>query len=55
MSQDAPEIDTFLVAQQRRNAQEFGIMAPKRGVSCTPENTSIQFLKLLKDYLYQSK
>ena len=30
-------------------------MAPKRGVSCTPETTSIQFLKLLKDYLDQSK
>ena len=30
-------------------------MAPKRGVSCTPESTSIQFLKLLKDYLEQSK
>ena len=30
-------------------------MAPKRGVSCTPESVSIQFLKLLKDYLEQSK
>ena len=30
-------------------------MAPKKGVSCTPHVTSIQFLKLLKDYLEQSK
>lgn len=30
-------------------------MAPKKGVSCTPETISVQFLKLLKDYLQQSK
>ena len=41
--------------QRKRNASEFGLMAPKKGVSCTPESTSIQFLKLLKDYLEQSR
>ena len=30
-------------------------MAPQKGISCTPESTTVQFLKLLKDYLDQSK
>ena len=55
MSQAAPDVQAYLVVQQRRNAREFGLMAPKKGVSCTPHVTSIQFLKLLKDYLEQSK
>ena len=55
MSQDAPDLDTFMIVKERRDKQEFGIMAPKKGISCTPESTSIQFLKLLKDYLEQSK
>ena len=55
MSTEAPDVEAFLIVQQKRNAHEFGKMAPKRGVSCTPESTSIQFLKLLKDYLDQSK
>jgi uncharacterized protein YjiS (DUF1127 family) len=38
-----------------RNALEFGVMAPKKGVSCVPASVSMKFLKLLKDYLEQSK
>ena len=51
----APDIDTFMVMQQKRNKTEFGLLAPQKGVSCTPESTSIQFLKLLRDYLVQSQ
>ena len=55
MSQMAPDVDTFIVFQEQRNRKEFGMMAPKKGVSCTPQGTCIKFLKLLKDYLEQSK
>jgi len=41
--------------QRMLNAQEFGIMAPKKGVNCVPASVSMKFLKLLKDYLEQSK
>jgi len=41
MSQDAPDLDTFMIVKERRDKQEFGIMAPKKGISCTPESTSI--------------
>ena len=51
MSQDAPDVDTFMIVKERREKNEFGLMAPKKGISCTPESVSIQFLKLLKDYL----
>mmetsp|Transcript_600 Transcript_600/g.796 ORF Transcript_600/g.796 Transcript_600/m.796 type:complete len:97 (-) Transcript_600:1475-1765(-) len=51
MSFAAPELDTFFVLQDQRNRKEFGKLAPQRGVSCTPEGTTVQFLKLLKDYL----
>lgn len=55
MSMAAPDVDTFIFVQERRNKQEFGLLAPQKGVSCTPDGTSIQFLKLMKDYLEQSK
>ena len=70
MRQTAPDIEAFLIVQKMRNAQEFGIMAPKKGVNCFPASASIQFIKyvkknaqnfslllfrLLKDYLEQSK
>jgi len=34
-----------------RNAQEFGIMAPKKGVNCFPASASIQFIKYVKKRL----
>ena len=43
------------MVQDQRNKKEFGKLAPQKGVSCTPEGTTVQFLKLLKDYLDQSK
>ena len=55
MSINAPDVDTFMVVQEHRNHKEFGKLAPQKGVSCTPEGTTVQFLKLLQDYLTQSK
>ena len=51
MRQTAPDIEAFLIVQKMRNAQEFGIMAPKKGVNCFPASASIQFIKYVKKRL----
>ena len=55
MTEAAPDVEAFTLVKEIRNMKEFGKLAPKKGVSCTPESTTVQFLKLLKDYLEQSK
>jgi len=35
--------------QKMRNAQEFGIMAPKKDVNCFPELSSIKFIKYVRN------
>ena len=41
MSQEAPDVETFLIVKNKRIASEFGLMAPKKGVNCTPDSISI--------------
>ena len=41
MIQAAPDIEAFTFVQEQRNMKEFGKLAPKKGVSCTPESTTV--------------
>lgn len=48
-------MNTFLVVEQNRLINEFGVMKPRRNIKCAPNPKTLSFLKLLHAYLQQSK